>query len=57
MHDKFDELLRQPVVAVNVGLRVFAESLETQKVEVKQVDWVPPADGDKDLADLLDRLL
>lgn len=57
MHDRFDELLRQPVVVINVGLRMFAESLEAQQVEVKQVDWIPPAGGDKDLADLLDRLL
>jgi FdrA protein len=57
MHNRFDKLLRQPVIVINIGLRMFAESLEAQQVKVKQVDWVPPAGGDKELADLLDRLL
>ena len=51
-----DPLLK-PIVAVNVGLRMFAESLRAQGVAVVQVDWVPPAGGDPQLAELLDRLL
>ncbi len=57
MHPKLEALLHQPIVVINVGLQMFAESLEDQQVEVTQVDWVPPAGGDKELADLLDRLL
>jgi hypothetical protein len=57
MQNKIDELLRQPVVVINLGLQKFAESLEEQGVEVAQVDWVPPAGGDKDMMDLLDKLL
>jgi hypothetical protein len=49
--------LEAPIVAINVGLGMFAESLRAQGVEVVQVDWVPPAGGDKQLADLLDELL
>ncbi len=52
-----EELLRTPLVVINVGLKQFAESLEKQQVEVVQVDWVPPAGGDEAMADLLDRLL
>jgi hypothetical protein len=57
MKTKVDELLRKPLVVINLGLRRFAESLEEQKVEVIQVDWIPPAGGDKAMADLLDQLL
>ncbi len=57
MESPIDELLQKPVVIVNVGLRGFAESLEEQHVEVVQVDWVPPAGGDKEMIDLLDQLL
>ncbi len=57
MQTKVDELLHKPLVVINLGLKKFAESLEEQKVEVVQVDWVPPAGGDKVMADLLDQLL
>jgi hypothetical protein len=57
MHTKVDELLHKPLVVINLGLKSFAESLEEQKVEVVQVDWVPPAGGDKVMAELLDQLL
>ena len=54
---KVDELLHKPLVVINLGLKRLAESLEEQKVEVVQVDWVPPAGGDKAMAELLDQLL
>jgi len=57
MQSKIDELLQKPVVVINVGLTKFARSLEEQEVEVLQVDWVPPAGGDKEMMDLLDQLL
>ena len=57
MKTKVDELLHKPLVVINLGLKKFAESLEEQKVEVVRVDWVPPAGGDKAMADLLDKLL
>ena len=57
MRTKVDELLHMPLVVINLGLKKFTESLENQKVEVVQVDWIPPAGGDKEMADLLDQLL
>ena len=57
MQTKIDELLLKPVVVINLGLKKFAESLEEQQVEVVQVDWIPPAGGDKEMVDLLDQLL
>jgi FdrA protein len=57
MEDKVEELLREQLVIINLGLRGFAESLEQQEVEVVQVDWIPPAGGDQEMIDLLERLL
>jgi hypothetical protein len=57
MADPTDELLREPLAVVNVGLQGFAESLEEQEVDVVQVDWLPPAGGDREMIDLLEKLL
>jgi hypothetical protein len=57
METKIDKLLSVPLVVVNIGLSKFAKSLEEQGVDVIQVDWVPPAGGDKEMMDLLDELL
>jgi hypothetical protein len=57
MPESIDELLRGPLVVVNVGLRGFADSLEEQAVDVVQVDWLPPAGGDREMIDLLDKIL
>jgi hypothetical protein len=57
MPSNIEDLLQQPVIAINLGLKKFAESLAEQQVEVVQVDWVPPAGGDQDMIDLLDQLL
>jgi hypothetical protein len=57
MPSKIDDLFQKPFIVVNLGLKKFAESLEEQKVEVVQVDWVPPAGGDQEMMDLLDQLL
>ena len=57
MQTKIDELLYAPLIVINLGLRKFAESLEEQGIEVVQVDWVPPAGGDKEMLDILDQLL
>lgn len=57
MQSRIDELLQKPIVVINIGLAKFAESLQEQKVELVQVDWVPPAGGDQEMIDLLDQLL
>jgi hypothetical protein len=57
METKITKLLTEPLVVVNVGLSKFAKSLEEQDVDVIQVDWMPPAGGDKEMMDLLDELL
>ena len=57
MHDEIDQVLHEPLLVINVGLRGFAESLEEQGVDVTQVDWAPPAAGDQEMIDLLETLL
>ena len=57
MEDAIWKLLNEPVVVVNLGLKKFTENLEEQGVDVVQVDWTPPAGGDKELIELLDNLL
>lgn len=57
MESKLDELLERPLLVVNIGVRDFAETLETQGVRVIHVDWSPPAGGDREMISLLDKLL
>jgi len=57
MPEKIDELLKEPLLVINIGLKGFSESLAEQGVDVIQVDWVPPAGGDKELMEILDKLI
>ena len=57
METKIDKLLSEPIIVINLGLNQFAQSLDEQGAEVVQVDWTPPAGGDKEMVDLLDKLL
>jgi FdrA protein len=49
-------VLTRPMVAVNVGLEAFSDSLIQQDAEVIHVDWRPPAGGDEKLMAILERL-
>lgn len=51
-----NNLLREPVKVVNVGLELFYRSLRDQAAEAVQVEWRRPAGGNERLAGLLDRL-
>jgi len=57
VEDTIWNLLNERIVVINLGLNQFAENLEKQGVEVVRVDWSPPAGGDQDLINLLDRLI
>ncbi len=54
---ELEKLLWNGPVVVNLGARGFAESLQDQGVEVVHVEWAPPAGGDTEMAELLDKLL
>jgi len=57
MKTELEELLQDGPVVINLGVREFAETLQDQGVEVVHVDWAPPAGGDTEMAELLDKLL
>lgn len=46
-------LLTSPLGVINIGLSGFAHELERAGAPVTQVDWIPPASGDAELAGLL----
>ena len=57
MKNSIVSLLDEPIIVINLGLKKFSESLDDQSVQVVQVDWTPPAGGDKEVIELLDELL
>jgi hypothetical protein len=56
-HKKFETLLKEKPVFINVGVHEFAESLRRAGYDVVEVAWSPPAGGDAKMAALLDDLL
>ena len=52
-----DRLLSSPIQAINIGVKDFAENLESQEVEVVHVNWTPPAGGDPEIIAILDQIL
>lgn len=57
MSDKLREFLEDGPKVINIGVPDFADSLQAQGVDVVQVNWAPPADGDPEMIALLDQLL
>ena len=49
-------LLGKELKVINLGVGTFAEDLQTQGVKTVSVDWRPPAGGDVEVLDLLDKL-
>ena len=41
---------------INIGLRIFYESLTEQKVEAAHVNWKPKPKLDKETEDILDKI-
>lgn len=50
------DVLSSPVVAINVGLESFYDSLTGQGVEAVELEWRPPAGGDVQLMSILERM-
>lgn len=51
--DKIIKLFNSELVVVSVGSPAFATAIENQGYKTVQVDWVPPAGGDKQMQELL----
>lgn len=50
------EDLHNPLAAINVGLESFYDSLISQGARAVQVNWRPPASGNKNLMDILAKM-
>ncbi len=62
-NDYFDDnnkislpIIGKKLNVINIGVSAFADELEKQGVKVVRVDWKPPAGGDREMLDLLDKL-
>ena len=51
-----NKLFNEDLVVINMGLESFAENLKDQGVKVLQMNWKPPAGGNKKIASLLAKL-
>ena len=56
MTQKQVSLLKQKVKVINMGIGEFADSLVRQGVDIVHVSWSPPAAGNKEMMDLLEKL-
>jgi hypothetical protein len=50
------DILNQQIKVVNVGLDTFKDALVAQNVEVVQVDWEVPANGDEKVLNILKKM-
>ena len=51
--DKIISLFNSELVVVSVGSPAFANAIENQGFKTIQVNWIPPAGGDKQMQELL----
>lgn len=56
-YDAIQALLSEPLVVINLGLQGFGEALQDQGVDVVFIDWSPPAGGDQEMIEILDKLM
>ena len=49
-------LLKKQLKVISLGLPLFADAMRAQGAQVEQVEWRPPARGDKKLLEILRRL-
>ena len=50
------DVLKKPLVGINVGLESFTESLAEQGAQAVHVDWKPAAGGNERLGSILERM-
>ena len=54
---KTKSILGEKKIVVNIGLKIFADSMVSQGAEVVNVNWSPPQKSKNDLEKILDELL
>ena len=52
-----EEKKEEKLKVINIGITNFYDSLEKQGAKVTQIEWVPPVKHNKEITDLLDKLL
>ncbi len=57
MMKNIDELLSTGPKVLNIGLKSFYESCESQGIPVVHIRWEPPARGDPELLKILEKIL
>jgi hypothetical protein len=55
--NKIDELLSTGPKVLNIGLKSFFDSCETQGIPTAHIHWEPPAQGDPELMKILEQIL
>ena len=53
---KLNDLFKQDLKVINMGLESFYNDLKSQNVQTIQMAWKPPAGGNKKMMGLLARL-
>jgi hypothetical protein len=53
---KINELFGKELKVINMGLESFANDLRDQNIETVQMNWKPPAGGNKKMMSLLSKL-
>ena len=57
MVEKILKLFKSELKVINIGLEFFYKSLKDQNVTAVHVVWQPPPKIEKDLQDILDKIL
>ncbi|MEM0118386.1 MAG: hypothetical protein QXV32_08045 [Conexivisphaerales archaeon] len=56
MQEKLKEILEGKIVAINLGLDLFADELEKQGIKTVRVKFTPKHSVEKELQDILDAI-
>ncbi len=54
--ERIQSLFSQPLNVINVGIAMFSDDLKKQHVEVTQLDWTPPGQGNMQVVQALDNI-
>lgn len=46
---KINKLFREELIVINMGVESFADNLTKERVKVLQMNWRPPAGGNKNV--------
>ena len=53
---KINDLFKSELKITNIGSPTFLKDLDLQNVDYINIDWAPPAKGDKELVKILDKI-